>query len=196
MAERICKQCQETIKARARVCPHCRSRQGWSIGAKLLVSGICLFVLAPLLMDSTPTQPTLRPGTQVMASTPTPPSHRPSVVPSPAPAEKKYLVQVIARAPGSNRSVKLFQHGFGRDHEEVPLGSIPKGTQLTAVAWKCGDGGRFRTGPATPYFRVHYSGESGWLNTRTTEEGDVGLLKPSECYEFFASRFPGLPKGR
>ena len=194
MGDRTCKKCRETIHSKARVCPHCRSRQGWTTGAKLGLAVMGLFVFGPLFVDS---DTNARPSRQAPQSAVAPATSNQAAVsanPQPVQPGRDYDVQVVSKAPGSAGSVKFFMHGFGRDHEEAPLGYIPNGTKLTAVGWKCGDGGRFRTGPATPYFRVQYSGKSGWINARNTKEGGVGLLNPAECREFFTGRFPGLLK--
>ena len=48
---RVCKRCREEIHRKATVCPHCRKKQGWTLGAKLGLGFLCLFILL-LFIDS------------------------------------------------------------------------------------------------------------------------------------------------
>jgi len=51
---RECRSCREEVNARAKVCPHCRAKQGWTLGAKLGLGFILLMVLPPMFVESTP----------------------------------------------------------------------------------------------------------------------------------------------
>lgn len=49
MTEKKCKQCAMMIPKEAKICPHCRSKQGWTTCAKAGLIGILFIVLIPAL---------------------------------------------------------------------------------------------------------------------------------------------------
>ncbi len=75
---KTCRSCREQIHARARICPHCRSKQGWSTGAKLVFSFFLLFVAFPMCVKLASKEPSSRASgaasskSSTLASTPTP----------------------------------------------------------------------------------------------------------------------------
>lgn len=66
--ERKCKYCAMMIPKEAKICPHCRKRQGWTLPAKifgwLILLGVIGAVINSFQSDKTPTQPS-KPGTNV-----------------------------------------------------------------------------------------------------------------------------------
>ena len=59
MAEKQCKYCAMMIPREARICPHCRKRQGWTLPAKIglgIIIIIVIFGIIPELFGPSPSQ--------------------------------------------------------------------------------------------------------------------------------------------
>ncbi len=46
MAEKKCRYCAMTIPKEAKVCPHCRKRQGWTLPTKIFMGFLILVALS------------------------------------------------------------------------------------------------------------------------------------------------------
>lgn len=55
MNEKKCKQCTMMIPKEAKICPHCRKRQGWTWPAKIFLGLILLSVMMPVFVGSNKT---------------------------------------------------------------------------------------------------------------------------------------------
>lgn len=51
MVEKKCRYCAMMIPKEAKICPHCRKRQGWTLPAKIVL-GFIFFIVLIQLMDS------------------------------------------------------------------------------------------------------------------------------------------------
>jgi hypothetical protein len=89
---RECRSCREEINAKAKVCPHCRAKQGWTLGAKLGLGFILLLVLPPMFIESTPDSSA--PKSTAAAAAPSR-ANAPSATKAPSKARKRDVLDAV-----------------------------------------------------------------------------------------------------